>query len=658
MSGPRVALVTTLTAVDRRLPSGATEREPSVGVLTLAASIRDKYPTEVVDLDYIWALAGGDTERFFQSSIRTICEKDPQIIGFSSICGTYPATLRLAGLVARELPTAYLVLGGPQASVVDVPTLKAFPYVDAVVRGEADHTFPALLKALPDNEQVGAVGGITFRKGDEVRRNPNAPVVLEMDAVPLPSFDLYKGIENLRSLPLEVGRGCPFTCKFCSTNDFFRRRFRLKTTECIIRQMQELSARYGKVLAFDFVHDMFTVDRTKVVELCRSLIDAGAPFRWSCSARTDCVDSELLELMKEAGCASIFFGIETGSQRLQREIDKGLDLVDARAVLATSNRLEMRTTAALIMGYPQETEEDFRETVTFFADTNPLQYVEHQFHILSPLADTPLSTQYRDQLYLDERWHENSENGLEQDAVDRALIAAHPEIFPNFYAFPCALDRSFLRRAGNFLTYGSLRCNGLLRALQLALGNLFDVVRKWDEIGQNRSPSCYLSWDFVEDVTLLIEREYGYLKDTGITVTVRFYRELAKSASKRRPEVPNGAALLDPNVHLIDVEGDIIRVLESLRAGVRPDSFLLDRTVSVVVRQEVGKSCTISEMSGLSLTILRHVARQSSIGEMVDDIERQDIRIGALQPGMIVRQSIDYLRRHGFVQHEHTSACV
>jgi radical SAM superfamily enzyme YgiQ (UPF0313 family) len=653
MSRPRIALVTALTAVDSRLPSRATEREPPVGVLTLASLVRHEYPTEVVDLDNIWTLADGDAERFIGSSIRAICEKDPQIVGFSSICGSYPTTLRLADLVARELPTAYLVLGGPQASVVDVPTLKAFPYIDAVVRGEADHTFPALLEAFPDNEQIRSVGGITFRMNGEVSRNSNAPVVLEMDAVPLPSFDLFNGIENLRTLPLEVGRGCPFACKFCSTNDFFRRRFRLKTTACIIRQMHELSTRYGRIVAFDFVHDMFTVDRGKVVELCRGLIDVGAKFKWCCSARTDCVDAELLELMKQAGCASIFFGIETGSQRLQREIDKGLNLLEARAILVTSNRLEMRTTAALIMGYPQETVEDFHATVGFFADTNPLQYVEHQFHVLSPLADTPLTTSYKDQLYLDERWVENSENGLEQDVLDRSLIAAHPEIFPNFYAFPCALDRSYLRRAGNFLMYGSLRCNGLLTALKLAVGSLVQVIQKWDEIGQNRPPGHYLSWDFVQDVTALAEREYGYLKDAGITATVRFYRELAKSGSKQRPHVSASdpaTVFLDPNIHLIEVEGDIIRVLETLRAGVKPDSSLLERTVAVVVRQEIGKSCTISEVPSLSLTILRHVERQSTLEDMVRDVERQNIRIGALQPRTIVRHGLDYLRRQGFVQ--------
>jgi len=658
MSETRVALVTALTAVDKRLPSGATEREPAVGVLTLASLIRDKYPTEVIDLDYIWTLCGGDTERFLCSSIRTICEKDPQVVGFSSICGSYPTTLRLARLVARELPSAYLVLGGPQASVVDVVTLKAFPEVHAVVRGEADQTFPALLRALPERESLRSITGITFREANEVRRNPNAPVVLDMDTVPLPSFDLYQGVENLRTLPLEVGRGCPFACKFCSTNDFFRRRFRLKTTRCIIQQMMSLSALYGKVLAFDFVHDMFTVDREKVIELCRGLIEAGTPFRWSCSARTDCVDAELLELMKDAGCASIFFGIETGSQRLQKEIDKGLDLAEARAVLAVSNHLGIRTTAALILGYPQETEADFRETVTFFADTNPLQYIEHQFHILSPLADTPLTAKYSKELYLEDRWHQNSENGLEQDADDSELIAAHPEIFSNFYAFPCELERSFLRRAGNFLMYGSLRCNGLLRALQLRLGNLFEVIQKWDEIAKNHSPDRYLRWDFVEDLTSLAEREYGHLGDTGITVTVRFYRELAKSAKLRAGASVSGrgSLFLDPSVHIVDVEGDVIKVLESLRAGTKPDSALLERKVSVVVRQEVGRSCTISEMPNISVTILRHVANQSAIEEIVEDVDRQGIRIGVLEPSTIVRYSINYLSELGFLSNKSVGA--
>src|SRR5262249_11504020 len=188
-------------------------------------------------------------------------------------------TIRLTGLAARELPHAHIVLGGPQASVVDVATLEAFHHIDAVVRGEAEETFPALLQAFCEEQLPAAVPGVTFRQGGSIQRNPNASVILDLDALPLPAFDLHACVDALKTFPLEIGRGCPFACHFCSTNDFFRRRFRLKSAKRTLEQMRTLHERYG-ITKFDLIHDMFTVDRTKVVEFCELLISNGSPFEW------------------------------------------------------------------------------------------------------------------------------------------------------------------------------------------------------------------------------------------------------------------------------------------------------------------------------------------------------------------------------------------
>src|SRR5262249_8992500 len=135
-------------------------------------------------------------------------------------------------------------------------------------------------------------------------------------------FIFFPGVRHCRHFPLELGRGCPFSCTFCSTNDFFRRRFRLKSPAHMIAEMRRVKETYG-IDSFELVHDMFTVDRKRVVEFCEALIASQEEFTWGCSARTDCVDEELIAFMARAGCRGIFFGIETGSRRMQRIIDKG-----------------------------------------------------------------------------------------------------------------------------------------------------------------------------------------------------------------------------------------------------------------------------------------------------------------------------------------------
>ena len=123
-----------------------------------------------------------------------------------------------------------------------------------------------------------------------------------------------------------------------------------------------------EVQYFSLVHDMYTVDRKRVVAFCETLLASQEQFRWGCSARTDCVDDELLRLMAEAGCTGIFFGIETGSQRLQRVINKKLDLDEARARIEEADRCGITMSVALIIGFPEETRDDLRDTVHFFID--------------------------------------------------------------------------------------------------------------------------------------------------------------------------------------------------------------------------------------------------------------------------------------------------
>ena len=194
-----------------------------------------------------------------------------------------------------------MIIGGPQASVVDVATLRAFPCVDIVVRGEADETFPRLMQLVENRDaRWESLPGITFRRGDQVIRNPSASVVEDLDRLPLPAFDLDARIRSRGGIHLEILRGCPFACSFCSTNDFFRRNFRLKSPARMIADISAIKREFG-VSYISLVHDMYTIDRKKVVEFCEAILASGEQFTWGCSARTDCIDEDLLVLMAKAG---------------------------------------------------------------------------------------------------------------------------------------------------------------------------------------------------------------------------------------------------------------------------------------------------------------------------------------------------------------------
>ena len=497
-----MCFVTALTVsdfIDPDLTAGANSTTGAqLGVLTLAALLRRQaYDPCIVNLDDLFFefvshdqtrpsinRNGGVTqlaepaESFFSFVTRHLPAESFDIFGLSSICGSYPLTLRLAQEIRRTNPHAKIILGGPQASVVDVATLKAFPCVDVIVRGEADDTFPRLLQLLESGEWE-TIPGITFRRDDEVIRNPNAPVVENLDHLPLPAFDLDLRIRDRGGVHLEIGRGCPFACTFCSTNDFFRRNFRLKSPSRMIADIASIKNEYG-LDYFSLVHDMYTIDRKKVVAFCEAILASGEKFTWGCSARTDCIDDELLELMASAGCTGIFFGIETGSQRLQHVINKKLDLAEAVERIACADRCGIKTTVALIAGFPEETREDLRDTLHFFIDSLRFDHAEPQCSLLAPLAATPVYDQHKHHLVFDQIYSDMSHQSWQQDPIEIEMIKAHPDIFPNFYAIPTVqLERSYVKEAIDFVTYLATWFRWLPVAVLQDSGDLLRVFDRW-----------------------------------------------------------------------------------------------------------------------------------------------------------------------------------
>ena len=197
----RICLVSspTVTEFDSRVADTGAVRliseQAPIGILTLAAILRQHGITvEVVDLNrtyyrYLRSAAYRRRADFCSFVARDFASRSFDVWGFSTICSTYPLTIRIARELKRSHPQSVVMLGGPQASVVDAATLWAFPFIDFIVRGEADETLPLLLAALPDMRRFGEIPGVTFRSGGSIVRNPNAPVVLDLDKLPMPAFD-------------------------------------------------------------------------------------------------------------------------------------------------------------------------------------------------------------------------------------------------------------------------------------------------------------------------------------------------------------------------------------------------------------------------------------------------------------------------------------
>ena len=605
---------------------------PPLGILSLAAVLEEKgIAHQLFDLNRLfceWACESAGREGgFFPLAARELLSVRADVYGFGTISSSYPLTVRLAREIKRAHPHAAIVFGGPQASAVDAETLEAFPFVDFVVRGEAEEILPELLAALGRTGGLAGVAGIAFRRDGSVTRTPDALALPDLDRLPTPAYHLWPGIEKRRAVPLEVGRGCPFACTFCSTSQFFRRRFRLKTPARVIEQMKALHQAYGTA-TFDLVHDSFTAVRAQVVEFCQALVRCGCEFGWTCSARTDCVDEELLALMAKAGCTGIYFGIETGSARMQRAIGKNLDLDHASAALRGAGRHSIRATISLITGFPDETPDDLDGSVEFIMDSLSLDHVQPQFHLLAPLAGTALDQEFRGRLTWDGIFSDMSFQGWRQDAADRALILEHPEIFPNFYAVPTAhLDRSYLMDLRNFVMFGLERFRWLMVALDRHSGipTVFDHWRVWRT--GHQSPvrldgEYHASAAFRSDFLEFVASEYQAVDDVellAVTTLLEYETQLTRPhrrggtapppASPPVPEDASPAADLEAvprvasGVVLVHISVDYESVIDCLRSR-RSLRDVPRRPVVVADRQLPGGRVEVLQLSSLSAALI------------------------------------------------------
>ena len=673
-----------------------------VGILSLAAVLEAKgLQPEVVDLNRVYYEWQQKSKRNQDSSKADFCsfagdyfaDRDFDFFGFSTVCSSYPLTLRIAAEVKRAYPRSVVVLGGPQASVVDVSTLRAYSSIDLVVRGEAEQTLPDLVDALAGDRPLAAIPGITFRRNEdgEIVRNPAAPLVADLDALPFPAFHLFPDVRFCRHFPLELGRGCPFSCTFCSTNDFFRRNFRLKSPAQMIADMRRVKQTYG-INSFELVHDMFTVDRKRVVAFCEALLESKRKneedaFIWGCSARTDCVDEELIELMSKAGCRGIFFGIETGSRRMQKIIDKGLELNDSAERVRSCDKFRISTAVSLMAGFPEETMDDLRDTAAFFVDSLRYDHADPQLSILAPLADTPIQRQHKDSLQLNDDVADMSYRGWRQESQDHAMIAGHPEIFSSFYSAPLPhLEREFLKELRDFLLSGMRAFRRLLLGLHQDSGNVVDVFQRWQEWRakngvhfSNGDRTAYYAqsvfpadfFRFVREhyipvaskalvaITALVEYEAAVLgrdrESDELALESDDLRAKQEQVSDDQLSRDNEELLsqdsrpqLRPGVNIIELPADYKEIVQRLRQR-SPLHDIPSRPVKLAIRRTPPGPAEVRQLSPFSAELLDLCEGRLTVQEITAEFLLRNIEIAGVPAGKLCLAGIEILRQQRLI---------
>lgn len=370
----------------------------SVGPLLLATILR-KQGIESHILSFADFGDSSDFLAFLEEGIRQICEKKPKILSCYTRSDCFHIMLRIAEAVKEQLGCV-VVFGGPQADIVAQDTLREIPYVDYICCGEGETTVYPLFSSILRGEPDLSVDGLVYRKDGNIHMNRRPPLIEDLDTIPFLDYDIFPEdayVDIHTAFPIDVGRGCPFGCTYCSTKTFWGRKYRLKSPKRIAEELQFYYDRFG-VRHFTFQHDMFTMNKALVKETCRLIKELPFKATWNCSARLDCIDRELIDIMADGGLYHIYLGIETGSPRMQKLVNKNLKLdniLDDISYLISKN---LQITTSFIFGFPEETEEDVSQTLALVLDLIRLRKVRIQMHRCGFLPGTALFEQYKEQL--------------------------------------------------------------------------------------------------------------------------------------------------------------------------------------------------------------------------------------------------------------------
>jgi radical SAM superfamily enzyme YgiQ (UPF0313 family) len=422
---------------------------PHLGLMTLATILRDAghvvsiFDPKILFDDERWGLPD---EAFLDAWAQRLLDARPDVLGFTALGRTLPYVVRVAERVKRARPAQVIVVGGPHATIVGEPLLREFPCFDVVVRYEAEPHIVDLVQRLGRGAALDDIPNLVIRKGADLESTLRISMLPNMDSLPRPALDLYPD-SRVRStdMALEAGRGCPFACTFCSTANFFERRYRLKSNDRLIEEMEEARGRYG-VHVFNLNHDLFGLNKKVLRDFCQRV--AGRGFEWKCSMRPDTLDVDMLGELAAAGCVDIYFGVETGSERMQKVTKKKLDLAPTRSTVSQVVAAGLTCTTSFITGFPEEASEDQDATLDMVGDmlaTHPLR-VRVQLHILSPEPGSEMACRPQTILF----------DGIGpelDDLVDHELLLKSPEVFSVFYHFRTQLPRWRVVMASAFVTY-------------------------------------------------------------------------------------------------------------------------------------------------------------------------------------------------------------
>lgn len=346
--------------------AGVGSSEPSLGLCYLAAATRENgFKTEIID-----ALA---LRMNCEELAKEILNRAPRYVCISSVTLSIHYAAKVAELIKAYDKNIKIIIGGAHVTAVPDETMQKFSDFDIGVLGEGEVTIVELLKALEAKERLDGIPGIIFRDNKALKTTPKREFIKDLDSLAMPAWDLLPGMsyyyppawslnESNAGL-LITSRGCAASCIYCDRSGFGNV-CRAHSADYVMRMIRLLYDRYN-IRHFRINDDNFILFKKRLYEICQRIIDEGPKITWSCFARADGVNPEILKLMKEAGCWQISYGVETASQEIHDIEKKDIDVKEIEEAIKWTHQAGIKSIAFCMIGHPLETPQTIRATIDF-----------------------------------------------------------------------------------------------------------------------------------------------------------------------------------------------------------------------------------------------------------------------------------------------------
>ena len=354
---------------------------PPMGLLYLKAAI-DNSIHESVFID-----ANLECLTHEEAAIKAL-EYQPDIIGIQAMTFTMPDAYLTALEIKRISPKTATLIGGPHPTIFPKETAN-LNGVDFAFAGEGEFGLGSFLDVYFDSNKYDNVPGLAYKKNGLVNYSTKNELIEELDKLSFPArrasnYKRYHSVLSLRtpSTVMITSRGCPFNCIFCNR---MGRKYRMHSAEYVLSEFDDIASMGIREV---FIHDdTFSLNRERVELICLGLIERQSDIIWEARTRVDCVDKELLKLMRKAGCVRLSFGVESGSSKVLKSMRKGTNPEQVIKVFKWCKELGIITLADFMFGNLDETENDIKMSIELMKSIDP-DYV--QFSILSLYPGTPI----------------------------------------------------------------------------------------------------------------------------------------------------------------------------------------------------------------------------------------------------------------------------